>query len=169
MSKNFNQERLLQVLLAPQISEKATYIADKNEQVVFIVTPDATKPEVKAAVEMLFKVEVKSVQIANLKGKVKRFGRMSVVAATWRKAFVCLKPGQEINFAEGGVSLNGTRQSQTDFAGRRAVVKVVNPNLHKGRAARQAGRKPEPRPPVATPTATSPRVTRVVVTSSIIA
>jgi large subunit ribosomal protein L23 len=72
MSKNFNPERLLQVLVAPQISEKATYIADKNEQVVFIVTPDATKPEVKAAVEMLFKVEVKSVQIANLKGKVKR-------------------------------------------------------------------------------------------------
>ena len=50
MSKNFNPERLLQVLVAPQISEKATYIADKNEQVVFIVTPDATKPEVKAAV-----------------------------------------------------------------------------------------------------------------------
>ena len=75
MSKTFNQERLLQVLVAPQISEKATYIADKNEQVVFIVTPDATKPEVKAAVEMLFKVEVKSVQMANLKGKVKRFGR----------------------------------------------------------------------------------------------
>ncbi len=63
------------MLVAPQISEKATYIADKNEQVVFIVTPDATKPEVKAAVEMLFKVEVKSVQIANLKGKVKRSGR----------------------------------------------------------------------------------------------
>ena len=66
MSKNFNPERLLQVLVAPQISEKATYIADKHEQVVFIVTPDATKPEVKATVEMLFKVEVKSVQIANL-------------------------------------------------------------------------------------------------------
>ena len=69
MSKNFNQERLLQVLVAPQISEKATMLADKNEQVVFIVAPDATKPEGKAAVELLFKVEVKSVQIANLKGK----------------------------------------------------------------------------------------------------
>ena len=72
---NFNQERLLQVLLAPQISEKATFIADKNEQVVFFVTSDATKPEVKAAVELLFKVQVDSVQISNLKGKVKRFGR----------------------------------------------------------------------------------------------
>ncbi|MBK7024901.1 MAG: 50S ribosomal protein L23 [Sulfuritalea sp.] len=104
MSKTFNQERLLQVLVAPQISEKATYIADKNEQVVFIVTPDATKPEVKAAVEMLFKVEVKSVQMANLKGKVKRSGRTVGRRSDIRKAFVCLKPGQEINFAEGGAA-----------------------------------------------------------------
>ncbi len=104
MNKNFNPERLLQVLVAPQISEKATYIADKNEQVVFIVTPDATKPEVKAAVEMLFKVEVKSVQIANLKGKIKRAGRSMGRRSDVRKAFVCLKPGQEINFAEGGAA-----------------------------------------------------------------
>jgi large subunit ribosomal protein L23 len=104
MKKNFNPERLLQVLVAPQISEKATYIADKNEQVVFIVTPDATKPEVKAAVEMLFKVQVESVQIANLKGKVKRSGRSIGRRSDIRKAFVCLKPGQEINFAEGGAA-----------------------------------------------------------------
>ena len=102
MIKNFNPERLLQVLVAPQISEKATYVADKNEQVVFIVTPDATKPEVKAAVEMLFKVQVESVQIANLKGKVKRSGRSIGRRSDIRKAFVCLKPGQEINFVEGG-------------------------------------------------------------------
>jgi large subunit ribosomal protein L23 len=100
--KKFDEERLLQVLLAPQISEKATYIADKNEQVVFIVAPDATKPEIKAAVEMLFKVQVKSVQVSNLKGKVKRFGRAMGRRSDVRKAFVCLKPGQEINFAEGG-------------------------------------------------------------------
>jgi large subunit ribosomal protein L23 len=104
MSKNFNPERLLQVLVAPQISEKATYIADKNDQVVFIVTPDATKPEVKAAVELLFKVEVKSVQIANLKGKIKRAGRNTGRRSDVRKAFVCLKPGQEISFAEGGAA-----------------------------------------------------------------
>jgi large subunit ribosomal protein L23 len=104
MTTKFNPERLYQVLVAPQISEKATYIADKNEQVVFIVTPDATKPEVKAAVEMLFKVQVKSVQIANLKGKSKRFGRSMGRRSDVRKAFVCLKPGQEINFAEGGVA-----------------------------------------------------------------
>ena len=101
---NFNQERLLQILLAPQISEKATFIADKNEQVVFFVTSDATKPEVKAAVELLFKVEVESVQISNLKGKVKRFGKTMGRRSDSKKAFVCLKPGQEINFAEGGVA-----------------------------------------------------------------
>ena len=99
---NFNQERLLQVLRAPQISEKATYVADKNEQVVFIVSSDATKPEVKAAVELLFKVEVKSVQISVLKGKAKRFGRFMGRRNDIKKAFVCLMPGQEINFAEGG-------------------------------------------------------------------
>jgi len=99
---NFNQERLLQVLRAPQISEKATYVADKNEQVIFIVSSDATKPEVKAAVELLFKVEVKSVQISVLKGKAKRFGRFMGRRNDVKKAFVCLKPGQEINFAEGG-------------------------------------------------------------------
>jgi len=99
---NFNQERLLQVLRAPQISEKATYVADKNEQVVFIVSSDATKPEVKAAVELLFKVEVKSVQISVLKGKAKRFGRFMGRRNDVKKAFVCLMPGQEINFAEGG-------------------------------------------------------------------
>ncbi len=96
-----SQERLLQVLLAPQISEKATYVADKNEQVVFKVATDATKPEVKAAVELLFKVEVKSVQVANVKGKTKRFGKMMGRRKDWKKAFVCLKPGQEINFAAG--------------------------------------------------------------------
>ena len=104
MKKNFDQERLMQVLVAPQISEKATFVADKNEQVVFIVTPDATKPEVKAAVELLFKVQVESVQIANLKGKVKRAGRSLGRRSDVRKAFVCLKPGQEINFAEGGAA-----------------------------------------------------------------
>jgi large subunit ribosomal protein L23 len=103
-TKTFNQERLMQILLAPQISEKATYIADKNEQVVFIVTPDATKPEIKAAVELLFKVEVKSVQVAVQKGKVKRHGRSIGRRSDVKKAFVSLKPGQEINFAEGGAA-----------------------------------------------------------------
>lgn len=97
-----NQERLMQVLLAPQISEKATYIADKNEQVVFRVASDATKPEIKAAVELLFKVEVEAVQVANVKGKVKRFKGATGRRKGWKKAYVSLKPGQEINFVEGG-------------------------------------------------------------------
>lgn len=101
---SYSQERLLQVLLAPQISEKATQVAEKNEQVVFRVASDATKPEIKAAVELLFKVQVDSVQILNVKGKVKRFGRSVGQRKGWKKAFVCLKSGQEINFVEGGAA-----------------------------------------------------------------
>ena len=97
-----NQERLMQVLLAPQISEKATYIAEKHEQVIFRVATDATKPAIKAAVELLFKVEVESVQVANVKGKVKRFKGAVGRRKGWKKAYVSLKPGQEINFVEGG-------------------------------------------------------------------
>lgn len=100
----YNTERLLQVLVSPQISEKATYVADKHNQVVFMVVPDATKPEVKAAVEMVFKVEVESVQISVLKGKQKRFGRFMGKRKDLKKAYVSLKAGQEINFAEGGVA-----------------------------------------------------------------
>jgi len=96
----FQQERLLNVLLAPTISEKATQIADKHGQVAFRVAQDATKPEVKAAVELLFKVEVESVKIANVRGKAKRFGAYAGFRRNWKKAYVCLKPGQEINFAQ---------------------------------------------------------------------
>ena len=99
-----NQQRLMQVLLAPQISEKATYVAEKNEQVVFRVASDATKPEVKAAVELLFKVGVESVQITNVKGKKKKFGGFMGSRKGWKKAYVSLKPGQEINFVDGGVA-----------------------------------------------------------------
>ncbi|WP_216352518.1 50S ribosomal protein L23 [Aquaspirillum sp. LM1] len=94
-----NQERLMQVILAPVVSEKSTLVADKNEQVVFKVATDATKPEVKAAVELLFNVKVDSVQILNVKGKVKRFGRFIGRRSDWKKAYVCLTPGQEIDFS----------------------------------------------------------------------
>ncbi len=97
----FKAERLMQVLLAPVVSEKSTFVADKNEQVIFRVVADATKPEIKAAVELMFKVEVKSVQVANVKGKEKRFGRFIGRRRHWKKAYICLKPGQEINFAAG--------------------------------------------------------------------
>ena len=96
------QERLMQVLLAPQISEKATFVADKYQQVIFRVASNATKPEIKGAVELLFKVAVESVQIANVKGKKKKFGRVMGRRSNWKKAYVCLQPGQEINFVDGG-------------------------------------------------------------------
>ncbi len=99
MSNQYSQERLMRVVIAPQISEKATYVADKHEQVVFRVLRDATKPEIKAAVEMLFKVQVNKVQVACVKGKAKRFGRIMGRQNNWKKAYVCLVPGQEINFA----------------------------------------------------------------------
>ncbi len=95
----YSNERLMTVLLAPVVSEKATYVADKYEQVIFRVAPNATKPEVKAAVEMMFKVQVESVQIANVKGKQKRFGSYMGRRRNWKKAYVSLMPGQEINFA----------------------------------------------------------------------
>lgn len=96
-----SQGRLMQILLAPQVSEKATMLADKYQQIVFHVVGDATKPEVKAAVELLFKVEVLGVQIANIKGKSKRFGKFVGRRKDWKKAYVALKPGQEINFMAG--------------------------------------------------------------------
>ena len=95
----FAADRLALVLLAPVVSEKGTYVADKHEQVIFKVLQDATKPEIKAAVEAMFKVQVESVQITNVGGKVKRFGRFTGRRRNWKKAYVCLKPGQEINFA----------------------------------------------------------------------
>jgi large subunit ribosomal protein L23 len=92
-------DRLYQVILAPIVSEKATFIADKREQVLFKVVPSATKPEVKAAVEMIFKVQVESVQMLVQKGKKKRSGKITGRRSDVKKAFVSLAPGQEINFA----------------------------------------------------------------------
>ena len=102
----YTAERLMQVLLAPVISEKSTFVGEKNNQVVFRVAPDATKPEIKAAVELMFskkdqKLEVAAVRIVNVRGKEKRSGRFVGRRNHWKKAYVCLKPGQEINFAEG--------------------------------------------------------------------
>jgi large subunit ribosomal protein L23 len=99
----FNPERLLTLLIAPIVSEKATHIADRHNQVIFRVRPDATKGEVKAAVELMWKdkkVEVERVQIVNVQGKVKRFGAFKGRRRHWKKAYVSLKPGQELNFAQ---------------------------------------------------------------------
>jgi large subunit ribosomal protein L23 len=92
-----NQERLMQVILAPVVSEKSTMVSEKNQQVVFRVAGDATKPEIKAAVELLFNVKVEGVSTVNVKGKVKRFGRTFGRRKDWKKAYVSLVQGQELD------------------------------------------------------------------------
>jgi len=95
----FDQGRLAQVLVEPIVSEKATSVAESHNQVLFKVLRNATKPEIKAAVELMFKVEVASVQVVNQKGKVKRVGRSIGRRDHVKKAYVSLKPGQELNFS----------------------------------------------------------------------
>jgi large subunit ribosomal protein L23 len=99
VTQKFDEGRLSQVLVAPIISEKATRLGEKQNQVLFKVLRDATKPEIKAAVELMFKVEVAEVTTLVQKGKVKRFGRSTGRRDHVKKAFVSLKPGQELNFS----------------------------------------------------------------------
>ncbi len=91
-------QQVYKVLLAPKITEKATMIGELNNQFVFKVAPEATKPQIKEAVEQLFKVKVKSVQVSNVKGKVKRFGQRLGKRPNWKKAFVSLHEGHDIDF-----------------------------------------------------------------------
>jgi large subunit ribosomal protein L23 len=95
----FDEGRLAQVLVAPIVSEKATTVGEKHNQVLFKVLCNATKPEIKAAVELMFKVEVAEVRTVNQKGKSKRFGRSMGRRDHVKKAYVSLKPGQELNFS----------------------------------------------------------------------
>jgi large subunit ribosomal protein L23 len=93
----FDEGRLMAVLVAPIVSEKATMVAEKSNAVVFKVLRDATKPEIKAAVELMFKVQVRGVSVLNQKGKTKKFGKSIGRRDHVRKAFVTLMPGQELN------------------------------------------------------------------------
>lgn len=98
---NISHERLLKIILAPHISEKATFLGEKNNQTIFRVVTDATKNEIKAAVELLWKeqkIEVKNVRTINVKGKRKRFGRFMGCRSDWKKAVVSIKEGQELSF-----------------------------------------------------------------------
>lgn len=97
--RKYSTEQLMNVVLAPVVSEKSTRVADKNRQYVFRVADAATKPEIKAAVELLFKIKVDSVTVSRVKGKKKRFGRSMGRRNNWKKAYVRLAAGQEINFA----------------------------------------------------------------------
>ena len=94
----FDEGRLMQVLVAPIVSEKATMVAESNA-VTFKVLQSATKHEIKAAVELMFKVEVAGVSVVNIKGKTKRFGKTTGRRDHVRKAYVMLKPGQELNLS----------------------------------------------------------------------
>ena len=98
-AKKHDEGRLMQVLIAPVVSEKATMVSEKTNAVTFKVLQNATKPEIKAAVELMFKVEVKGVSVVNIKGKAKRFGKSNGRRDNIRKAYVMLKPGQELNLA----------------------------------------------------------------------
>lgn len=91
------EERLMMVLRAPHTSEKTTYLADKQKQYTFEVLRDACKGEIKKAVEHIFQVKVKQVTVINVKGKTKRFKQMSGKRSDWKKAFVSLQPGHDID------------------------------------------------------------------------
>ena len=93
-----SQERLMKILLAPHVSEKSTDVADRNRQFVFKVTGDATKPEIKKAVELMFDVKVAAVQLANMPAKSKRFGQSEGSRSGWKKAYVKLQAGYDIDF-----------------------------------------------------------------------
>ncbi len=96
-----NQERLMQVLVEPKISEKASRLADRHRQYMFKVLMDATKPEIKAAVEQLFKVEVEAVTTSTVPSRFRQFRGRPGVRSAWKKAYVKLREGFEIDFMGG--------------------------------------------------------------------
>ena len=98
MSLNGNQERLMTILLGPHTSEKASARSDKNNQVVFKVRRDATKQEIRRAVQTLFEVEVDKVMVVRVPGKIRKYGRTIGRRSSWKKAYVRLAPGHDINF-----------------------------------------------------------------------
>ena len=98
-TKKYNPDQLMTIVLAPVVSEKSTFVADRNRQYVFRVADRATKPQIKAAVELMFKIKVDSVTVLNVHGKERRFGRSVGRKRSWKKAYVRLAAGQEINFA----------------------------------------------------------------------
>ena len=93
-----NQERLMNILVSPHVSEKATNAAENSNQIVFRVANTATKKEIKGAIEMLFEVNVENVQVANVKGKTKRTQNGVGRRNNWKKAYIRLQEGQDINF-----------------------------------------------------------------------
>lgn len=98
MSRALHDERLMTILVGPHVSEKASIIAEKNNQICFKVRRDSTKKEIAQAVEMMFEVKVDNVQVTNVRGKSKRFGQTMGKRADWKKAYVTLAEGHDIDF-----------------------------------------------------------------------
>ena len=96
---SISESKLANILLAPIVSEKSSIAAEAQSRIVFKVQKVATKQQIKKSVELMFNVEVESVQVLNVKGKVKRFGRTLGKRSDWKKAYVKLKPGHDIDFA----------------------------------------------------------------------
>ncbi|MGB5347546.1 MAG: 50S ribosomal protein L23 [Woeseia sp.] len=98
MSQALHQERLMTVIQGPHLSEKSTIVAEASNQIVFRVRTDATKAEIKKAVELLFEVKVDGVTVSNVRGKVKRHGQTSGRRVNWKKAYVTLAEGSQLDF-----------------------------------------------------------------------
>jgi large subunit ribosomal protein L23 len=98
MSNPLDQERLMTVLLGPHVSEKASILADKHNQVVFRVRRDSNKADIRRAVELLFNVKVEQVQVVNCRGKIKRSGNEWGRRQNWKKSYVTLAEGDDIDF-----------------------------------------------------------------------
>jgi ribosomal protein L23 len=130
----FDEGRLMQVLVAPIVSEKATMVAEKSNAVTFKVLQNATKPEIKAAVELMFKVEVKGVSVVNTKGKTKRFGKTVGRRDNVRKAYVTLQARSRAEPVRGGCVIMAVVKMKPTSPGQRAVVKVTRDHLYKGEA-----------------------------------
>jgi large subunit ribosomal protein L23 len=96
--KQLNQERLMTVLVGPHVSEKSSIVAERHNQICFKVRRDSTKKEIAQAVEMMFEVQVEKVQVSNVRGKIKRFGQTLGKRADWKKAYVTLAEGHDIDF-----------------------------------------------------------------------
>jgi large subunit ribosomal protein L23 len=93
-----NNERLSRILIGPVVSEKSTRVGEQGRQMIFKVQPDASKPEIRKAVEKMFDVKVSAVQVSNVKGKIKRFGQSLGRRSDWKKAYVTLAEGSDIDF-----------------------------------------------------------------------
>ena len=102
MTRAAHEKRLMTIILGPHVSEKSTAVADQNNQVVFKVRPDATKVEIRKAVELLFEVKVGNVTVVNVPGKVRLRGANRGRKSDWKKAYVRLKAGEQVpDFLEG--------------------------------------------------------------------